>query len=209
MEKNLPALIDEASRKLGEARTSAEVLEARAQAQAAMHYAKVTKAATETQADCMKMIVRAEMRMADEIDAGQERGELAKSGEGRSARVRDADASTYEELGLTRQRVHDFRKVRDAGQEAVDQVIDRAVSEGRAPSKAEIMREISGETVPLTDPSPPEFFAKAIHMLGYAKELSTYCANYEPHVIRDALSPDERRRLHHYLSQICEWNEDL
>jgi hypothetical protein len=61
----LPALIDRARHRLAEARTSAEVLEARAAAKAALHYAKLQKAANETQADCLSIIKRAELRMAD------------------------------------------------------------------------------------------------------------------------------------------------
>ena len=76
----LPAIIDRARHRLAEARTSAEVLEARAAAKAALHYAKLQQAAIETQADCLSMIKRAELRMADEIDAAQERGEDRTSG---------------------------------------------------------------------------------------------------------------------------------
>lgn len=85
----------------------------------------------ETQADCLKMIVRAEMRMADEIDAS---GEFQHGGD----RAR-SDAPTLKDAGVSKQQVHDFRKVRDAGVERVDAAIDRAVEEGRSPSKAEIM----------------------------------------------------------------------
>ena len=42
---NLPALIDRSSARLVAARNSAEVLEAKAIAEAALHYARVTKAA--------------------------------------------------------------------------------------------------------------------------------------------------------------------
>ena len=70
---SLPALIDRARSRLAEARTSAEVLEAKAIAESALHYARITRAANETQADCLRMIVRAEMRMANEIDAASER----------------------------------------------------------------------------------------------------------------------------------------
>ena len=46
---------------------------------AARHYARVTKAPDETQASCLLLIKRAEIRLADEIDAAaQERGELAR-----------------------------------------------------------------------------------------------------------------------------------
>ena len=74
---SLPALIDRARSRLAEARTSAEVLEARAAAKAALHYAKLLEAANETQADCLLLIKRAEIRMADEIDAAQQSGEVA------------------------------------------------------------------------------------------------------------------------------------
>lgn len=136
MSDNLPALIDRASRRLQEARTSAEVLEAKAVAEAALHYAKVTKAANETHADCLRMIVRAEMRMATEIDKGQASGEVAA----KDISVRTADSATLEDLGVTRQRLSEWRDVRDAGEEAVEKAISEAVAEGRAPTKADIRR---------------------------------------------------------------------
>jgi hypothetical protein len=80
MGKTLPVLIDRARSSLVEARTLPALLEARALAMAARHYARVTKASNETQADCLLLIKRAEVRLADEIDAMQERGELARRG---------------------------------------------------------------------------------------------------------------------------------
>ena len=78
MGETLPVLIDRARSSLVEARTLPELLEARALAMAARHYARVTKAPNETQADCLLLIKRAEIRLADEIDAMQERGEVAR-----------------------------------------------------------------------------------------------------------------------------------
>ena len=46
--ESLPAMVNRASRRLAEARSWAEVLEAKHIAEAALHYAKVTKAANET-----------------------------------------------------------------------------------------------------------------------------------------------------------------
>ena len=64
------------------------------------------------------MIVRAEMRMADEIDRGQERGEVARAQDGTSIRdlVQGSDKvpATYEDLGLDRRRVAEWRETRDA-----------------------------------------------------------------------------------------------
>jgi hypothetical protein len=74
----LPVLIDRARASLVKARTLRELLEARALAMAARHYARVTKAPNATQAGCLLLIKRAEIRLADEIDAAQERGELAR-----------------------------------------------------------------------------------------------------------------------------------
>ena len=112
----LPALIDRARTRLAEARTSAEVLEARAAAKAALHYAKLQRAAIETQADCLSMIKRAEIRMADEIDAAQESGEVARHGGDRKTEIKvqssDLDPATFDELGISKQRVAEWRELR-------------------------------------------------------------------------------------------------
>ena len=71
------ALIDRVRSRLAEARTLQELLDARAVAMAARHYARVTRASNETQAGCLLLIKRA-VRLADEIDAMQEKGELAR-----------------------------------------------------------------------------------------------------------------------------------
>ncbi len=146
---SLPALIDRARTRLAEARTSAEVLEARAAARAALHYAKLQKAANETQADCLLLIKRAEMRMADEIDAAQQRGEVARAdihGRGIQSSVRTSDTrpATLDELGLSRQRVDEWRDLRDAGGAVVDEAIQAALDEGRAPTNADVQRAVKG-----------------------------------------------------------------
>lgn len=152
----LPALIDRAQRCLAGARTSAEVLEARAAAQAALHYAKLVKAAHETQADCLKMVARAEIRMANEIDAAQARGEVAKPGGDRQSIVRDADngSATFDDLDLDRRRVSEWRQLRDAGGEAlVERVVQNALSEGRAPSMGNVHTEVRN-VIYVTRPEP-------------------------------------------------------
>lgn len=136
---SIPSLIDRASRRLAEAKTSAEVLEAKAAAELALHYAKVTKAANESHADCLRIITRAEIRMASEIDRGQAAGEVAKPG--RTANVPASDnRATLADLGVSRQRVGEWRKVAEAGEEKVEQAISEALVEGRAPTKADVHR---------------------------------------------------------------------
>lgn len=57
------------------------------------------------------------MRLADEIDAGQARGEVEGHGGARNFKVRtpDVELPTADELGVSRQRIHEMREVRDAG----------------------------------------------------------------------------------------------
>ena len=73
-----------------------------------------------TQADCLRMIVRAEMRMADEIDRGQERGEVARAQDGTSIRdlVQGSDNGASH-LRRPRPRSAPRRRMaRDAGRKA-------------------------------------------------------------------------------------------
>lgn len=136
---SIPALIIRAAQRLSEAKTSAEVLEAKAAAELALHYAKVTKAANESHADCLRIITRAEIRMAGEIDHGQERGEVAKAG--RKVNVPASDnKATMAELGISRQRVNEWRKVAEVGEAKVEEAISGALADGRAPTKADIHR---------------------------------------------------------------------
>jgi len=159
----LPAIIDRARNRLAEARTSAEVLEAKAIAEMAMHYAKVTKAANETHADCLRMIVRAEMRMADEIDR-------KPNAQGRNLpNVQTSDErASFEELGLDRRRVSEWREVRDAGPEVVEAAIDSALAEGRAPTKADIAKHVRGTfgTGENEWYTPPQYLQAARDVMG-------------------------------------------
>ena len=146
---SLPALIDRARTRLAEARTSAEILEVRAAAKAALHYAKLIEAANETQADCLLLIKRAEMRLVEEVRAAREQGEVARNGgdrkSGISVRAPDTDPATLDELGLSRQRFAEWSEVYDAGGEAVvDEAIQAALDEGRAPTNADIQRAVKG-----------------------------------------------------------------
>lgn len=162
---SLPALIDRARTRLAEARTSAEVLEARAAAKAALHYAKLQKAANETQADCLLLIKRAEMRLVEEVRAARERGEIAQHGGVRKSEIKvrtpdldraasaggikprtpGLDHATLDEIGISSQRFAEWSEVYDAGGEAVvDEAIQAALGEGRAPTNADVQRAVKG-----------------------------------------------------------------
>jgi hypothetical protein len=143
---NLPAILTRASARLLSARDSAEVLEAKNMAEAALHYAKVTKAANETHADCLRIITRAEMRMANEIDKGQATGGVARAGNPNARTSGNSEnRAKLEDLGVTSQRVAEWRKIRDAGEIKVESAISTALSQGRAPTKRDIRRVVDPE----------------------------------------------------------------
>jgi DNA N-6-adenine-methyltransferase (Dam) len=168
---SLPALIDRASRRLIEARSSAEVLEAKHIAEAALHHAKVTRAAAETHADCLRIITRAEMRMAEEIDHGQANGTLARPGGDRQSIARssgNASETLYRDLGIDGQRVSEWRMLRDAGPETVEEAIAGALSQGKAPTKLGIIKHTRGTLGTGNNEwfTPPQYIEAARRMLG-------------------------------------------
>jgi hypothetical protein len=154
----LPALIDRAATALANAKTAAEVLEARDMASIAYDMAKATArlgkakqahddliaAAHRAQADALMIEAQAKRRLADEYDAAQERGEVASGRDGPGAGVLNGNAkATVADIGLTRKDIHDARVVRDA--EAADpgvvrRTVEEAVAAGKEPTKAKVRR---------------------------------------------------------------------
>ena len=119
----LPALVDRAVAALTNARSAAEVLEARdlasvaydaAKKAARLHKAKrahddLIAAAYRTQADALAIESEAKRRLADEYDAAQQRGEIARPG----------NPNFYEGEKLPRpnisaKEIHEAREIRDA-----------------------------------------------------------------------------------------------
>lgn len=82
------------------------------QSRHALHYAKVTGAANEAHADCLRIITRAEIMIAREIDAAQERDEIGKNGVNQ---YRNESVQTSDTLGLDRRRVAEWRDLAEAG----------------------------------------------------------------------------------------------
>lgn len=156
-DETLPTLIDRATSALENARTSAEVLEARDMARVAYDAAKSAarmaraKSAHDSliaevhraQAHALAIRARAEMRLAEEYDAAQERGEVAKRG-WESGVDRD-NITTSADLGLRRDEIFEARRFRDA-EAANPGLIERAVNEmverGEEPTRAALKREI-------------------------------------------------------------------
>ena len=189
----LPAIMSGVERRMAEARTSGEVLEAMHAAQAALHFAKVVKAANETQADCLRMIIRAEIRMANEVDAAQERGEVQRHGGQLPRDDQSSDIPSIDELGLDRRRLSEWRDMRDAGEDVANDIINERLAEGRAPTKADIRRRATSQQ-PAPRPTHVVQFSNLIRTLGLvlddfadAAEAASLCARFDANVSDDVV----------------------
>lgn len=157
----LPALIDRARGVLDNARGAAEVLEARDRASVAYDAAKkatrflkakgaadeLIAAGHRLQAEALVIEARAKCRLADEYDAAQERGEVAKASVRTDIVLKQNDVrpATAADVGISRKDIHEARIIRDAEAEEpgiVQHTIDDAIDAGEEPSKAKISRAV-------------------------------------------------------------------
>ena len=157
----LPTLVADAAAALVNARDAAEVLEARDLATLAYDVAKRTArlakakqahddlivAAHRAQAHALQIEARAKLRMADEYDAAQERGEVASTGQHARA-VPDGNSSsraTVADIGLSRKDIHEARLVRDA-ERAQPGIVGRTLKEqmdrGEEPTRAALRKMV-------------------------------------------------------------------
>jgi hypothetical protein len=156
--KDLRGLVDRAAQSLADARSSAEILDAREMAGIAYDVAKraarlrrakdahdaLISAAHRAQAHALEIESKAKHRLADEYDAAQLRGDIQRHGGDRSSKVSGENlAPTVSDLGLTRKEVHEARLLRDA--EAAEpglirRTLDEAIAAGREPNRAVLRR---------------------------------------------------------------------
>lgn len=170
----LPILIERASRALLDAKTSAEVLEARDMARLAYDAAKlkgryakgreayeeVLAAVRDAQGKAQEIALRAEMRFAEEYDNAQARGELATGRDGPGAGFSDGKAkATAAEVNVKPKEIHDARRLRDAEKASPGKtkaVIDGIVARGEEPSRAKVQREVVEKpAAPAKEPTQP------------------------------------------------------
>lgn len=156
---SLPALIDRAVSALTNARSAAEVLEARDLASVAYDIAKTTArllkakrahddliaAAYRAKADALEIEAAANRRLADEYDAAQERGEVQRAGGDRTTSIipDENNAPTIKDIGLTSKAIHEARVIRDAERAepgVVRRVVEEALAAGEEPTRAKLKR---------------------------------------------------------------------
>ena len=157
--ETLPSLVDRAARALESARSYAEVLEAKSlaasAADAASRAARLAKsidahshvvgAAHRMKADALAIEHRAQIRIADEYDAAQERGDVRGRGNPDFANSPDVAANSAD-FGLTRHQISAARQIRDAEDRdpgIVERTLNDAIARGDEPTRAEVKRAIN------------------------------------------------------------------
>lgn len=160
---SIPALIDRAAAALTNARSAAEVLEARDMASVAYDMAKkaarlakakqaadeVIAAAFRAQADALDIEAQAKRRLADEYDAAQERGEVQPHGGQGKRDVPEQNIPSTADLGLSRKGIHEARIIRDAEEASpgiVRRVLDDAIEAGEEPTRAKVQRAVKAKS---------------------------------------------------------------
>ena len=153
----LPQLVEKAAAALANARSAAEVLEAREIASLAYDVAKrrarlckaknahdeLIAAAHRVQADALTIEAGAKRRLADEYDAARDVGVVSAQGQRTDLLPDEKKVPTVAELGLTHKDIHDARIIRDA--EAADpglvrRTLDERLERGEEPTRAALRR---------------------------------------------------------------------
>lgn len=216
---SLPVLINKATAALDNARNSAEVLEARDLARVAYDAAKSAarimkaKQAHDTlitevhrsQAHALAIRARAEMRLAEEYDAAQERGEVAGLG---ANQHRDEGVAASNTLGLRRDEIHEARRLRDA--ERVDPgVIQRTISDmvdrGEEPTRANLKREI------MSRPEPKKVMdQRALWIWGRMKDFERDgVLNAAPEMLLSEMTEPMRQDMRRLLPMVKSYLEQM
>jgi hypothetical protein len=166
--ESLPRLIEQAATALAQATTPAEILDARDRANVAYTAAKmadrlgkmrqaheeIIAACRKAMGDALVIEAQAQCRWADEIDAAQERGELATHSPGNPQIVKKQNdlkqSATSAELGINRQQLFEARIIRDAEQAApgvVRRTVEERLKAGEAPTRADVKRATRKQAV--------------------------------------------------------------
>jgi ParB family chromosome partitioning protein len=144
MSANLAGL-ERAERLLAQAASPQDALDIISEAEVAKVYAKEARLGTASINHATVVKLRAERKLADIIDAGQQAGTIAtqKDNERPTLLVRDPDKqmpARLEDLGIERQRLAEARKIRDAYTDAeITEIASEATDEDRCLTRQEFI----------------------------------------------------------------------
>ena len=149
----LPVLIRSAADALLHATDSAELLETISLAGVAYDAAKVASKLARAkdahdavladvyraQGQALQIEARAKMRLADEYDAAQQRGEVKTQSDNQL--FADEKKLSADDIGLSPHQIHEARRLRDAENEnpgIVEKTIENSINDGKEPTRAAV-----------------------------------------------------------------------
>lgn len=196
---DLPDLIDKARRlfsagdiKRARMLAAAAGAQAKAQADVAKRFGaagELVAKARRLQGDALLIEARASIRIADEYDAAQAKGEAAK--QGRPKKVSDGDHFTLEEAGLTKQEVADARKLRDAeaGEPGiVERAIAARLAQGLEPTRRSLRHAVGNRSDEAAARAVDYLYETPIEAMRTLLALESFSPNaWEPAVGRGAI----------------------
>lgn len=145
----IPALCEQATRALGEAKTIDECRRIGNIAAAWREYLRRHKAAVEAQNLTAQVVLLAEAQIGRELEAAQARGEVGAQGRRSDLLVTDEEVPTIAEAGLTWDQAHKARKLAAAGPERIRAAREQADAERRPLRRADVVpRREAPEMVP-------------------------------------------------------------
>lgn len=138
--------------------------------------------ARQLQGDALLIEARAKVRLADEYDAAQKSGEVAKRGGDRTSKIPDGKLApaTVEELGLSAKEVHEARRLRDAELRTpgiVARAIAARLAAGLEPSRANLRAAVGTDTVTAAErgnnlyETPPEAMRTLLNFMRFSKNV--------------------------------------
>lgn len=145
-------VLGKAERMLAEVASAQDAIDIIDMAEAARVWAQRAKLGTASINHAQSIKLKAEIKLADVVDEGQARGQIATAGGDRPTRpivITDdngpaptAPPATYDDLGLTRNKVHEARKIRDAyTPESIDELVESATIQDREITRKEFVQQ--------------------------------------------------------------------
>jgi hypothetical protein len=142
IDKSLDTLT-KAERMLAEVATAPEAMHIIDMAEAARVWAQRAKLGTASINHATAIKLKAEIRLADCVDEGQRRGEIAEKGRPNNVRSEDIiEPAELADLGVSRQRLSESRKIRDAfTPEVIDEIVESANLQDKEIARKEFVQQ--------------------------------------------------------------------